>query len=329
MNEGDDGEDEDLITSLVVPLVEAATRLDVFLARALPQHSRSRLKALIDLERVTVDGKPQRGSLKLHGGERLVVVQPRPVSTELGAEDIPLSVVYEDEDVIVVDKTAGLVVHPGAGNPSGTLANAVLFHAPDISIGGESRPGIVHRLDKETSGVMVVAKNERAPRRLAEAFQARTVEKRYVAFCIGRPKLDRFELHTGHKRAEGDRRRYTTRVPPETTRLAHSRFTVTSSFGGASEVEVELFTGRTHQIRAQLSDAGHPLLQDELYGGGRAEKRVSPGPVRDAVTHLARHALHARLLTLSHPSTGERMTFTAPLPPDLQAVHEAIAGGAS
>jgi 23S rRNA pseudouridine1911/1915/1917 synthase len=320
----DGGGDEETVTTLVVPEAALGTRLDAFLASAMPGSSRSRLQQLIEAARVTLDGKPGRSAQKLNGGEQVVVIEPAPVPTELLPEDIPLAILFEDDDVLVIDKPAGLVMHPGAGNPTGTLANAILFHAPGVSIGGESRPGIVHRLDKDTSGVLVAAKNELAHRGLAAAFAARTVDKRYTAFCLGRPRQDRFELTTGHKRADNDRRRFTTKVPPEGSRLARSRFTVVVASSGVAELDVELFTGRTHQIRAHLADVGHALLQDELYGGGRAEKRIGPGAVRDVVARLARQALHARVLTFPHPRTGERLTFEAPLPDDLRALHEAL-----
>ncbi len=324
---------------LVAPSAAAGLRLDTWLAAALQLEdpagtSRSRVRALVDEGRVAVNGAPAKASLKLKGGER-VVVDPRPPQpTSLVAEDLPLSVVYEDEDVVVLDKAAGVVVHPGAGNLTGTLANALAFHRPGIAVGGELRPGIVHRLDKDTSGLIVVAKNERAHRRLSDAFKARDVVKRYVAFCLGRPKKDVFELSTGHARHATDRRRFTTKLKVDApgTRAARSKFVVTASAGGVSEVEVDLLTGRTHQIRAHLADIGHPLVHDGLYGGAKPATRLTTGPVRDAVLALHRHGLHARDLAFPHPATGARLAFSAPLPADLARLDvavRAVQGGAA
>lgn len=318
------------VTSLDVPLDATGTRLDAWLASAMPHPlSRSRLKSLIEHEHVTVDGKPRRGSDKLRGGERVVVSEPAPAPVTLVPQDLPLEVVYEDDDLLVIDKAAGMAVHPGAGVPDGTVANAVRARCPGIAIGGELRPGIVHRLDKDTSGLLVVCKNDDAMQAMAKAFAERRVDKRYTAFCLGRPKQGAFELVTGHRRADGDRRRFTTKIPPPARdggaiRRAHSRFRVLASAEGASIVDVELLTGRTHQIRAHLADIGHPLLQDALYGGGSAEKRLRPSTVRDAVAALKRQALHARSLSFLHPRSGTQLSFEAKLPADLARVDHAI-----
>lgn len=333
----------EIVTSLEVPvLVAGNARLDAWLAAQVPL-SRSRLKALIEAARVTIDGRVARASEKLRGGERVVVTEPAPAAVELIPQDLPLTILYEDEDLLVIDKIAGMAVHPGAGIPDGTVANAVLFRCPTISIGGELRPGIVHRLDKDTSGLLVVVKNDDAMLAMSRAFAERRVDKRYVAMCLGRPRQDTFELVTGHRRADNDRRRFTTKLPPPSeesggstsrvVRRAHSRFTVQASAEGASVLDVELLTGRTHQIRAHLADIGHPLLQDTLYGGGQADKRLRPSRVRDAVAALRRQALHARALSFAHPRTGVALSFTAPLPPDLarvdDAIRAALAGDAS
>lgn len=326
------------MTSLQVPTLVADVRLDVWLAGQVPL-SRSRLKALIDDNRVLVDGRKVRASEKLRGGERIVVTEPSPAAVALVPQDLPLVVLYEDDDLLIIDKAAGMAVHPGAGVPDGTVANAVLHRCPGISIGGELRPGIVHRLDKDTSGLLAVCKNDEAMLALSRAFAGRRVDKRYTAFCLGRPREDRFELVTGHRRADNDRRRFTTKLPPPSddasasasrvVRRAHSRFSLLASAEGASILDVDLLTGRTHQIRAHLADIGHPLLQDALYGGGHAEKRLRPSRVRDVVAALTRQALHARSLAFAHPRTGAPLSFTAPLPPDLQRIDEAIRGTGS
>lgn len=313
-----------------VPEEALGERLDAFLASSLPAHSRSRLKALIDQREVSVDGRVAKAAHKLRGGERVVVRVPPPATCELIPQPLPLDVRYEDDELLVLVKPAGLVVHPGAGNPDQTLANALKARLPDVVVGGVLRPGIVHRLDKDTSGLMVCAKTEFAHRELSAAFKERRVDKVYAAFCLGRPKQDVFERFTGHHRDAKDRKRFTTRLPApvregEGIRRAHSCFVLRRSAQGVSELEVTLLTGRTHQIRAHLADIGHPLLQDELYGGGDAERRLATGPVREAVAKLLRHALHAERLAFAHPLTRARLSFEAALPADLEAVRRAIA----
>ncbi len=316
---------------LVVPEAASGQRLDVFLTGALLDLSRSRLKALIDDQRVTLDGVVARAARKVAPGEIVIVDEPAPPPTELIAEDLALAVLYQDEHLLVVDKPAGMVVHPGAGNPSGTLANAIRFRAPHVVIGGEQRPGIVHRLDKDTSGALVVALDDETHRALSLAFKQREVDKTYLAFCLGRPRKDDFELITGHRRDTDDRRRFTTKLPaPDEgepvagVRRAHTRFHVVRSADAVTELEVTLCTGRTHQIRAHLADFGFPLLHDDAYGGVRPEKRIRPGAVRDAVLQLERQALHAWRLAFTHPKTGERLLFEAPLPDDLARVEGAL-----
>lgn len=325
---GDDDADEAVVTTMVAPASANGQRLDVWLADATTS-SRSRCRQLIDDGQVTVHGTPAKASARLAGGEVVVVRVPPAQRTELVAQNLPLTVLYEDDDVLVIDKAAGMAVHPGAGIADGTVANAVLFRCPGVTISGEQRPGIVHRLDKDTSGVLVIAKHDQAHQALTRAFAARVVDKRYAAYCLGALSSSPVEWITGHRRADGDRRRFTTRLPPPTreggsVRRAHTVAHTTAVGGGASALDVELFTGRTHQIRAHFADSGHPLLQDELYGGGRAHKRLPAGPVRDATAHLRRQALHARRLELPHPRTGARLVVEAPLPADLAAVDRAI-----
>lgn len=323
------------VISLTVPFSAVDERLDAFIAAAEPRLSRSRTANLIDDGVVTVDGAlPKKSGVKLRGGEQIVITVPPPAQTTLIAQDLPLNIVYDDDDLCVIDKAAGQVVHPGAGHDTGTIANALLFRFPNLSVGGERRPGIVHRLDKDTSGLMVVAKHDEALRHLAQQFASRTVDKRYVACCFGLPGPlgVEVEIVTGHQRSFSDRRRFTTKLdPPEegTTdgqlRLAHTCFTVRHAATSLAVVDVRLMTGRTHQIRAHFADRGHPLLQDELYGGVHIERRLKNGPVRDVVVKLHRQALHAASLSFSHPKSGKRLSFTSALPTDMGDVVDAIA----
>ena len=319
-----------------VPFDVRNVRLDAWLAETFDAFSRSRLAKLIDDGAVTVDDAQVKSNFKLKGGERVRLVVPPPVATTLEPEDIPLEVIYDDDDVCVINKPAGVVVHPGAGHDRGTIANGLLFRFPNLLVGGERRPGIVHRLDKDTSGLLVVAKHDEALRHLASQFENREVEKRYVAVCFGRPGYQghKGEYLTGHRRAERDRRRFTTTIKaPDAdatsirggVRTAHTRYCVRHCAGGMAVMDIELLTGRTHQIRAHFADAGHVLASDDLYGGANIDKRLQSGPVRDAVATLRRQALHAAVLGFTHPRTGERLRFECPIPADLVPLVEAVA----
>lgn len=314
-----------------VPDEALGSRVDAFLVRALPELSRSRLKNLIDAGHVRLEGAPTKSSRKLRGGEWLEVDIPHAPPSELTPQEMSLDVLFEDDDILVLDKPAGLVVHPGAGNPDQTLANALRARLPDVSIGGVMRPGIVHRLDKDTSGLMVVAKHDASHQQLTAAFKNRTIDKGYLAFCLGRPRESVFERVSGHRRDDKNRKRFTTRLPPpEDTsggvRFAHSQFRLHLDADGVGLLWVRLLTGRTHQIRAHLADIGHPLLQDGLYGGGQAERRLREGGVRNAVARLQRHGLHAARLSFLHPMTQKRLDFEAPLPEDLARIERALRG---
>lgn len=309
-------------------------RVDAYLVRAFPELSRSRLKNLIDSGHVRLEGVPTKSSRKLKGGEWLEVEIPPPPPSELIPQEMALDVLFEDDHVLVLNKPAGLVVHPGAGNPDHTLANALRARMPNVSIGGVMRPGIVHRLDKDTSGLMVIAKNDAAHQALTDAFKNREVDKGYLAFCLGRPRETVFERRTGHRRDDKNRKRFTTRLPPPDesssgVRLAHSQFRLRASADGVGLLWVRLLTGRTHQIRAHLADIGHPLLQDALYGGAQAERRLRDGPIRDAVRLLSRQGLHAAHLSFVHPSSGARLAFEAPLPEDLSRIESLLHGDMS
>ena len=293
-------------------------RLDRAIASSLPELSRSRVQALVEAGRVQVDGKPGRASLRLRGGETLSVTVPPPEPAIPEAEDLPLSVLHEDRDLLVLDKPAGLVVHPAAGHARGTLVNALLHHVSGLSgVGGVLRPGIVHRLDKETSGCLVVAKNDTALQALQRAFQHRTVEKTYLALVHGQPPATG-RLDTLHSRHPRDRKRFTGRT--KTGKPAVTTWRLRSRLHGAALLEVGLETGRTHQIRVHLSEMGHPLLGDALYGG----TRKGDARVKAVQARLGRQALHAWKLAFPHPRTGRVVRCEAPIPTDLRAALESL-----
>lgn len=294
-------------------------RLDKFLAGELPNVSRAYVQRLIEDGRVSLPRvKVPKANTVLRGGDVVSVDVPAVVPVALEPEDIPLTVLHDDADIVVVNKPAGLVVHPGAGHATGTLVHALLHHVSGLSgIGGESRPGIVHRLDKGTSGVMVVAKHDAAHQELARQFHDREVEKEYVALVWGVVhNRKRIDLPLG--RDPVHREKISTRA--RRARAAVTRVTWARALPGLTLIRVAIATGRTHQIRVHLSAIGHPIVGDALYGGVHA--RV-PQDIR-ALLRLTRPFLHAERLVLTHPRTGERMAFEAPLPPDLLAVLDAI-----
>ncbi|ATB38617.1 ribosomal large subunit pseudouridine synthase D [Cystobacter fuscus] len=296
-------------------------RLDQVLARVFPEFTRSRLQGLIESGHARVDGKPAKVSLRLKGGERLTLEVPAPTPALPVAEELPLAVLREDKDLVVVDKAAGMVVHPGAGHASGTLVNALLHRVKDLAgVGGELRPGIVHRLDKDTTGCLVVAKHETALVALQKAFKTRTVEKTYLALVHGSPKAAEGRIETLYGRHPVHRQRFTGKVKEGKPALTVYR--VLESFEGAALVEVDLLTGRTHQIRVHLAELGHPLLGDALYGAGRKPKGLA-GAAQDVV---GRQALHAWKLSFPHPRTGKVLRVEAPLPPDFTAALEVLRG---
>ncbi|GMU59956.1 MAG: putative RNA pseudouridine synthase [Myxococcaceae bacterium] len=291
---------------------DRGSRLDQFLGARLEGVSRSRAQALIDDGRVTVDGKPARASTRLKGGEVVLVDVPAPAPVEPQPEDLPLSVLYQDGDLLVLDKAAGMVVHPAAGHRGGTLVNALLHHVTDLQgVGGALRPGLVHRLDKDTSGVLVIAKHDQALHALQAAFKAREVDKIYLALVHGQP-ADRGTFRTLHGRHPTQRLKFTTRVARGREAVTH--WEVTRRFAKAARVQIRLETGRTHQIRVHFAEAGHPLLSDALYGT-RASKRSEV---------ISRQALHAWKLAFPHPRTGRRLSFTAPVPADFKAAEKAL-----
>jgi 23S rRNA pseudouridine1911/1915/1917 synthase len=289
-------------------------RLDRFLVSVLPDRSRSQIQRLIKEGQVRVAGRHARPNQAVRTGQEVAVDVVEPVDPTPRPEALPLPILYEDRDLIVVDKPAGMVVHPAAGHPSGTLVNALLHHVADLSgIGGERRPGIVHRLDRGTSGLMVAAKHDAAHEALARQFHDREVEKEYVALVWGDVRAGR-RIDAPIGRDPSNRKKMSARA--RRSREAVTRIVRAERIKVLTLVQVVLQTGRTHQIRVHLSAIGHPVVGDALYGG--VHRRV-PGDLR-AVTHLERPFLHAARLAFKHPSDGRGMEFTSPLPADLQLV---------
>jgi 23S rRNA pseudouridine1911/1915/1917 synthase len=294
------------------------SRLDQYLADRLPHFSRSRLQQWIRAGHVRVDGEAVRPNRRVRAGERIDVVPPPSTSSRLSPADIPLEVVYRDEQLLVLVKPAGLVVHPGAGTRGPTLVHALLGLGATLSgVGGEERPGIVHRLDRDTSGLMVVACSDAAHRALATAFQERRVEKEYRAICWGSviPRSGLIDLPIGRDPV----RRRTMSPRGRRLREARTRYRTLEPLPGFSYLEIGLETGRTHQIRAHLRSLGHPIVGDREYGGA-GWQRVRRPDLREAIRSFDRLALHASRLRFAHPVTGRRLEFEAPLPPALAAL---------
>jgi len=289
---------------LLVPKEAARMRLDQFLARELPQFSRSRIQQLIRNSFVALNGSPARPREAIRAGDRIEINEPPPEKIDTAPEAIPLEIIYEDDDLIVINKQPGLVVHPGAGQPRGTLVNALLHHFPKLSgIGGKERPGIVHRLDKETSGCLVVAKADEAHRKLSEQFAERTVEKIYLALVAGKLRKSSGVIEEKIGRHPVHRKRMS--VTARSGRPAKTEYRVLSSSDQMSLLECKLHSGRTHQVRVHLHHLGHPVLGDKVYGG----KHAKPFP---------RQMLHAWKLGFEHPRTSEWKTFKAAPPEDFR-----------
>jgi 23S rRNA pseudouridine1911/1915/1917 synthase len=298
-------------------VTESGERLDRIVAARFADLSRARVQQLIAAGLVDVGGALAAPADRPAAGARIRVRLPEVAPPRLDPVQLDLPVLYDDAHLIVIDKPAGVAVHPGAGGEMTTIVHGLLHQIKDLrGVGGELRPGIVHRLDKDTSGCLVVAKTEPALRALQAAFKAREVEKRYRALVHGSPP-ERGELDTAFGRHPVDRKRFSSRV--REGKRAVTRFSVLGRAEGAALLDVELLTGRTHQIRAHLSDHGWPLFCDALYGGIRREGDKAPEAVRRAAAALGRQGLHACRLQFNHPATGLRITCEAPLPADLRA----------
>lgn len=321
-----------------VPAEAAGQRLDHFLALQLEGVSRSRVQLLLEQGGVTVDGRHEKPSCKLRGGERiLITADPHPAPLKAAPEPIPLDVVYEDADIAVVNKPAGMMVHAGSGSSDearsrGTLVNALLYRFNQLSsTGGELRPGIVHRLDKETSGLIVVAKNDSAHAALGAMFAGRRVKKTYIALVHGAMERQRGTITAAVSRDRVRRTRMTTR-PTENARSAVSHFEVvrqlTSRFGKFTLLRVRIETGRTHQIRVHMASIGHPVVGDTLYGGaGQLTDQAAQRRGQQERLKLGRNFLHAARLEFTHPISGKPVDLEAPLPDELEGFLRHMEGG--
>ena len=305
----------------------ARARIDRYLSEQAKIGTRSQIQRLLKAGLVLVEGKPVKASHTLRGGERVRVTIPDPEPSRLEAEPLPLAIVYEDDFFLVVNKAAGMVVHPGSGVRRGTLVNALLAYCKGLSgIAGPVRPGIVHRLDKDTTGLVIVAKDDRTHLKLSEALAQRKIGRTYEAIVWGSPDRKQATIETLIGRSRTDRKKMA--VLKSSGRLAITTYRVVEDFGLASRLIVNLQTGRTHQIRVHLAHIGHPVLGDPTYGGRRrsfgGRGRSAGDPARDLLGMIARQALHARELSFIHPVTGAEMKLVASLPEDMQNVLERL-----
>ncbi len=293
---------------LTVQPGEAGARLDAWLGSRKPELSRARWQELIKAGHVRVNGQPKKPHYELRENDVVDYEIPPAAPTELVAQDIPLNILFEDSDILVLNKPPGLVVHPAPGHSDGTLVNALLHHCDDLKgIGGEQRPGIVHRLDRDTSGVLVIAKNEAAMTRLAAQFKLREVRKQYAAIVWGRPTPASGTIKTLVGRSAHDRKKMSAK--PASGRPAVTHYETVQTFPEASLLRVRIETGRTHQIRVHMAHIGHPVVGDTQYGRARKTNRL---------IHAARQMLHAEQLAFAHPITGKPLEFKAPVPEDMR-----------
>jgi 23S rRNA pseudouridine1911/1915/1917 synthase len=301
----------------------ADSRLDRALGELFPEHSRNALARLVDEGHVRVDGVvAAKPSQRVASGQSIDVDFPPPASATIDAQDVPLTILHEDADIVVIDKPAGLVVHPAAGHQDGTLVNALLFHVHDLSgIGGEIRPGIVHRLDKDTSGVMVIAKHDEAHRKLTAQWGTDAVRKEYLALVYGTPAADRGTIDAPIGRDSKDRKRM---AIVGDGRRAITDYEVVARYRYVSAIRCRLRTGRTHQIRVHLKHLGHPIVGDPVYSGPQW-RGIPDKKLQKALAALERQALHATRITFPHPRTGAIVTFQSEMPADLRAMMDVLA----
>lgn len=307
------------LCEIIFPSDKPSERLDLFVASSIADLSRATVHRLIDSGDIRVNGATVKPSLKVKGGDHISVHVPAPEASEALPEEIPLEILHEDRDVIVVNKPAGMVVHPGAGNPHGTLVNALLGHCTDLSgIGGQLRPGIVHRIDKDTSGVLIAAKNDHAHLSLADQFKAHTIKRIYLALVFGSPRTDTGHIESTIGRHPVDRKKMSSKA--RHGRHAVTHWKVLSRYDGVTLLRLRLETGRTHQIRVHLSEAGHPLVGDIVYGTEGRLGAIRNTQVRALLKKLGRHALHAKTLGFIHPTTGQYLEFDTELPDDMSQI---------
>ena len=304
----------------------AGERLDLCVAGKLPELSRSTIQRLVEAGHVLVNGKRARSSYKVQPGDLVMVTVPPPEPSEIGAEKIPLDILHEDDQIIVINKPKGMTVHPAPGSTHGTLVNAILAHSDDLSgIGGVERPGIVHRLDKDTSGLLVVAKTDLAHAALQDQMQKRTAERRYIALVWGETKFNEAVVDAPVGRHPTDRQRMAVIKDTKryTAREAVTHLKILTRFPGFTLLEAKLDTGRTHQIRVHCAFIGHPVVGDPTYGGAKRAIPASYGKLEHRelsafIENLKGQALHAFSLSFDHPSTRKRIAFEVPLPADMR-----------
>ncbi len=309
--------------SFHVTIKDQGKRIDQFLSECGLNLSRSQAKHLIEQKHILLNERPPKPGTRLKSGDILSGILPQPQPLSLIPESIPLKVLYEDPSIIVIDKPPGMVVHPAPGNPSGTLVNALLHHCKDLSgINGALRPGIVHRLDKETSGVMVVAKDDEAYRQLTGMFKNRNIEKIYLAIVHGNVRQNEGLIDAPIGRHPDQRKKMS--IQTKKGRPALTRWKVLERFGAFTVLEIHPQTGRTHQIRVHLTSMGHPLLKDPLYGK-RGKSNITEDPrLKDCAAKMNRQALHAYQLEFDHPRSGKRVQFVAPVPQDMKETLECL-----
>ena len=306
-------------TTTIVEAASAKARLDIYVSQITENTTRSYAKILIDTGKVLLNAAPSKASQKLKAGDIVEVTLEEAIPLDTPAEDLPVEILYEDESIVVVNKAAMMVVHPAAGNYTGTLVNALLFHLTDLSgIGGVMRPGIVHRLDKGTSGVMVVAKNDEAHLSLTAQFKDRAVTKKYLALVLGRMPAANGVIESEIGRDNKNRKKISSNSSNK--KEAVTFYEVKKVLDRFSLLELTPKTGRTHQIRVHLSESGHPIVGDELYGGVKRLHSIPDTLLRKRLKELDRFLLHAAYLSFAHPKTNERVEFSAPLPDDFLSV---------
>lgn len=312
----------DTVHKFIAAERDASTRLDIFLSGRLPELTRSRIKTLVEQGRAQVNGKAAKAGQKLKGDEEITLSIPAPEAGSVEPEKISLDVLYDDDDVVVVNKPADMAVHPGAGRSTGTLVNALLgMRKPLAPTGGPLRPGIVHRLDKDTTGVLVVARNDRSYHFLTGQFKERTSSRKYLALVWGAMPADEGTIDIAIGRDSVHRKKISTKARRK--REAVTRYRVLKRFPLVSLLEIRLETGRTHQIRVHLAEVKHPVVGDQVYG----KRAVPPAMPKAAATRLKgirRQMLHAATLGFTHPSTGQWMEFSAPPPPDMAGLIKSL-----